>query len=1723
MAQAVHFFLPRIDDRHCRSEKTAALPGDDSEVMAVEERANLRTSYRWRFDNPMAGREETHHLSIETMEFHKIHTKFSSVLKVQADALLPPTFVAEVAEQLGRCLAKIREIDEQTRFGPGNGRLFVTSAAQYVPELVELCRNNFLRSTIVSLQEKMANLFDSISQGTELSKVNTEMRTVTTKLVVQMKQIMPKLLLLSSKNVSTGLFSSIQQTMHIVGSELASIQMERGEGALSGVADELTVNVKEVESLVRHVGAAHSFIHLCESMQNDLRKLKSNCDTACLPLKSHEVLLVPKRPKVKIVKSVEPIRALMSQCREMQRDVFCERFQTLLKKDFQFVPPLVAIRDITKAVVGVRLPTDMKAKLFERCVTIYKTVGCAFQKYELLNTHVTASDSSLRAFQDAVRALGEEVELLAKSRKKPQGFSAEKTRALQRTYEEFFVIVKDVVKAADLCEQANSALQQRMVYADISSFKLPQVKTRYTIVSSPWDKVRRINSLSAINENSEIILQLASQGVSLLDPANSQILHPPSLKTLCQNIRYFSEQLETDLFTMSGKAYGDYSIAKPGLSILSTFAEFQQNIEEYILHLEVVPVDIMSVRVQSIVLYRQEFPITNDEFFDGIVVEMSALFDLYFILAKMHITGAISLSNICQLTYLATMCDELSNESPLFEPFRDYFRSINIFQVNSAEVTGQIAELQTVLKKCLCEWSYREIIEDFGRYNKHVSAMVAILKKGQMDAVILKLLAQLSSWLSGLQKGTLDVVAVREMQIKVRVLEKLLTSFIDENKAFRDQVPMKRLGEIINLLTALRRRFEYKRRLKQVLVFLEQVQLDANSMVASETATSIVPCGTSTVDETDIERYTDSFKSFHFSEPEAHAWEPFTANFLKLSRQTQLPLHQVDSLSPKLIYMHFRDLVTRYCQKWSFDNKFIEVVTECFGGILEEEVDMSLQSVGDFFTRHGNCFEMFCERILPHLEAHLEMVSRALANVIPTKRVSAGTNGVRISDINKGLQRIKKKLSLSDYSWYPEIVKLHHQLCPLLDDTATSSDGKHPSSLFRRLCRKSYLCFLCSRCFSVFASTSIQYAPDLASLRALIRDFLDKPSLSNDGTFLMRHQIEQILRSDVGIEPAILEASMRILRRSCSLINIKAIVEMIDGEFFAFPDFFAALPQEASCFTRMLKSRLWQGANQARTCLFKLIATDYCDGLARECIMVLHEFQSELDVGSISVDRAPVFAAMSAVRILQSLSDVADTFECVDAFLPKTDDTNLISASMILRLRILLQALQLRIEKILVCSDRFSYMYDLLGPVIIAFSSVPERFGLIDANQFSLSEFRVSWKSFCDQFRPASLNHDWKNFEEASRAVVNGLREAVAEGRIPLDDVNALEFLVNGYNVSHDPSLLFMLKLAFMYFECVAQKSAIPVLSHLPFQRAQESIKSLTLFREICLLITSLTERVNSLFKEEISIPSTFIDTACPVTKTTPDVSVTEPLTLAQQTNVAFMLRAYADSNQRELERLASLPMAKRRLDHLKPTLEKLQQENVSLTEINTVLSDRCKSLHREQKPDDLIMHAVAAEIGAAQATTFEVATNKYAKVKLRCDSLSESITQLDEINASAAVEVDNSRNVLESERLQVRLGQWVTNCRQMRLARKLGEGIDQSLDSEGAPQYPTSDSTAEATALLLAHRQQQVAKLKERLEDETVRAMEPSPAYDSQLQQAGQEVATQRESIRAILEIIDS
>ena len=1040
-------------------------------------------------------------------------------------------------------------------------------------------------------------------------------------------------------------------------------------------------------------------------------------------------------------------------------------------------------------------------------------------------------------------------------------------------------------------------MKEQHFYLDISSLKAEIVETRFVLARTEHGKVRIVNALSGLNEIATELMQL--KGVHVMDSIHPQRFHPPSLKRVCQGINNLCERLEPDLFVLLDTYQYGFDNAHHA-SILSYFAQFEHDIEQMILQMHLLPLNVVDIRGLSIMLYHHGFPTVNDELIVSILRELEFLLNFFVVMGKLSQRGLFSLSSFFQITYLVTMCDELSEESSVFAKHQMAFHAIDAFKIDNESLRQDIHALQDVIVQELEKWTCQDIIDDFKRYTETLLVVQSTMKENGADPIAVAMLEEFTAWVSSLSSSKLSQCNVREMQIKIRVFKKLFLHFAGDHKELGTKLPVKDMLTMTTFCTSLRRRFDYKRKLKRLLQFVARIPVDENGDVPT----------TDTMEPVSDELPT-RFSSFCFTDLELASWPSFATSCGGPIRSA------TGSLSPQLIYWHFTNLVEK-ASNWMSDRDFFQQFWTGLKELVMEKCDMTTEGVREFFASNYGKLQAFLSGCYDYFSKCLATASEFVTDM----SVAATLKTSGAAALNVEFHEIKQDLRNSKF-FSDAVVRLGKCLAQL-DDKQEALESK-----LTYLRSDVYVCFQCVHCFTAFQSSTIKMEPDIQLVKGLLAQILEDPFLTRCVESVKLTHLKTLLSCDFDDDYGYVFA-VEILKKSAEFLQPKLIVETIDQSLYCLQSRFSI----TRCSERwnLFPDKLFLLGTKVQSLLFGLLSEEYDCQLVSDTCLYIKRMQDEL--GHIASDEIPLEQLLTAIRSMELLVHTAHIFDVLDVFLPKDSHQMFLPSSTLFCIKIAIEALMSRMENLVFLSQKFASLYGLLTDVVVANAAIPQVFGL-SAVDGPLQSFLDSWAKFCDSVQPVGVESEWASFSIVSRRILERVKNSI-KNHSALDELCLLiECLTTGRELSASfPLILALLSLEAWYKE--HSNSADPV----PFMEAQISLKTLLLFHEVCSIIQYITTMLNTIRRDKPIPAPILIQSGKPALIEVPDSCPLEKqLSLMEQTKLAVDVKILQEANLGEQERLADMPLVQRDIASLHRFVARCRLGNDILKLVNDTLA----------------------------------------------------------------------------------------------------------------------------------------------------------------------------------------
>jgi hypothetical protein len=1390
----------------------------------------------------------------------------------------------------------------------------------------------------------------------------------------------------SSHKTSPSVFKLIRDLLHRISGDLENVSEDELQ-QIGTVIPEIITHLCDLNYFTGHVDAAQAFIWSIATFQIQARVICPRMAPLSVPPQCHQLLIGPSTLKVpsteKVIVPQARIQEALDSLSPSNIGECSERIRRIIESTFVFQPPVHGIQGILSSLVTLKIPYDSKTRLFAKFVQMVQIIGQCFE--ELYQLPIRATGLELNKLRQLLEKLEQEVETIVRARKRPQTWTAERLRTLSARFEEFSIACRNVLHGYDVIDIANTMLGGPLLSLDLSDFKLRQVRGVFTLPKPTCEPtLHRLNVLRTVNAVVRDLQGLRKAGYALFNELSPQKLRAVSVAPVLQKIKTMLVKIQVEMFKFVGVSNIDFPVPKTGTWVLSYLADLERNLESILLSADRIPLVVINIRIYSLLLFCSDYPQANDGFFETIMRDMSSLFDYYAIIAKMENIGSVSLSSVMQISFLTTVCDELESYNPIFGIFRNRFLELNLFDFPIDPFLMLLRELQQEVYLAIGTWKSREMCRLFAPWVSVLTEM----KASAGDTFIARNINSLADRIERMLRIQPDYSTVREVQMRITLL------------SLAGQLPDQHFSPLKRLIVDFDRIFQAKRHLTLLLDFLDRIPSPDDEILRSRDHPAAHELPKVAIPEKPL-----LMELSLFPPPEFRCWDRFTEVpiFPIFSRTSHAP---IDSLSASTLWAHFRDCVECYPGIWHLDATFSSEAIPLFAPLLENTTFFTIPDLQSCFAAFELQFSQFYERVPSILRHAVEDVSRMLSELAPLS--ARGRPAVReamishaqatvLAEDNKALQQLAVRFTDLSFSWFPELLLSFKRLSSILEAAVTATEAEHPYSVMRRLYRTAFACYLVRRCHQAITTGQLQFRIDFQLLRFLLANFLDNHAL---GLQIAKRQIDEIFTADITSSLPMCEAVLRNLRHTCGLIDIRVIVDMIDSGFFNFTEFFAAMPSNISSFISLISSKLIHTADQTKRALFELLADDYCERLGRQSSTYLHRFMAELSPTSFRIDANPILSAIRAVRTYESLCDLAIVFDCIDCFLPQSMIGIPVHGSVLTRIRVLVFLIHNRIGKLVATTPiRYQFYFTHFMPILKVLCVLPTRFGLIGNAQDAVAEFCDAWRTFCENFIPFPIDVEHEEFHDASQSIIETLTSFHTGSSEAAADVQHFEILIDRFNLTRDPALLFRLSLALSFVEQQASRYCTVALPVPAFSNSCRAIQVLSLIHDSLYLIRALTTVVNNSLCGENPIG----DPVTLLTEKQVDISsdtsglkcLKEQLPLVDQTALLQLVRTIGDANQTEQERLVSLPFINEDVAKLSPVLTRMADENASLEALNRVLGTVATAAARRERPPPEKDRRAERELAELQARD-DVVEEQCAEAEERYRTALERLQEID-------------------------------------------------------------------------------------------------------------------------------
>ena len=1411
--------------------------------------------------------EDTAHNKVTTsiQDFQDFMGKFNKLFKLQNDGLTPPTFAQAISDQLTDILMNIKSMTTQNKSVKPHD--FVTFIAPFVQQIVELSQQNFLQRTLRDFQINLTTLIRMASELADTFPQNSD-KTIVNRIFSLLQSLVPKALLISYNKAAPSAFTSIQQTMHSVQSDLLLLQ----ENPLSQTYEKFSEILhlsNVIEGRMKHIIAAHSFVGIAESLQDSLRKFIIAGSVGFQHLTNSVNKLHPLKPKIDVTNektASEYLDEFMASegSDQEKKEQFIDNFQQAISKEMRIENRSEAIESLLQVVIKISPPKDTRTSVFYKFEHfIICAAQCLTQLYKLPKS--SSSRSDVLSFLESVDALKTSAAEMSNIHVRPEDWTDEDMALFSSSIKPMTNIASILGTSMNLIQKANEKLGKTAICASLSRLLPLPVSARF-VIEEPLAsaKLRRFNVIRALACITKNVEALEEKGIMIKhqhDSEPSDAIHPVDFSGAFNSVRNAIDQIELKLFFLSLNKYNDFPVAKTGVTMLSLLAELSKRLEEFILSMHSVSLEVSGVRELSMILFDQSLPHETEPLFNEMIQNIHTVFEVYEVYEQLHYAGAADVSLCAQLSFLATMSATLAPQWPALEPFAEYFKSINLFDINTDEVIGKIAYLKSLVIRLLIDWKCDDFISKFMQDYKSVCSCITIIRKEQLDPVASRLLAQLGSWLSNLQRTSPKLNNLREMNVRMAVLKDMLAKFLSDHPDCQSASEFGRIYQAVDLMREMNNSFLSRMRLKILLTFIERIDTGA------EPPPPLSPPDVPVV-EHPVPQKEQVAEEEEEKEVEAHVleytpkekllWRSFadtTFNAKKVPVRQQFPTYTND-----LIHSRARDLFEEF-KKELPDKSFFEPELTAVNEALSQTK----------YTENSLSFPEFNEKIFITLESFIDKLTSILNELNPPSKgrgypreIPAHRNGQQINEIGKKLGLIRRTLRNADFMWLSDLIHCRTAIHKFLKVSETGSDFGSPYMIVRKLALLSFATYKLGRCMSIVkGQEQATYEYDLKMLKSMISDLLERSRIVRENSPLLYHEITEIINNRTENTFSDLISTFKVFCRSRAIFDVKELVSSVDAPFFNWPEYFKKLPQDYSSLTSFLNSETYEKYANYRMIISKFVESDFSDEFINENMRSLLKFKIEVSQSPFQINWDKTDESVSNLFALQELVDISIAIDRVYP-LVQHQKQQTITGTCFLSIELLLYELQILVEALVETKPSILCgLYLSLSKVLAALRSVHSKFGPRKPVSQAFDNFVDSWKNFLCEVGELPMSEFREQFRKSSSIILNVIQDGAPDEAVR--DSKCIEYLMKEFEMLPSKELALKLVFAFQFVSnqprrFVASSSSTESIfaaqkanvADLPFYQVISSLKAIIAMYSIREIIPQITKKLNTSFSTSV-------------------------------------------------------------------------------------------------------------------------------------------------------------------------------------------------------------------------------------------------------------------------------
>ncbi|EAX88500.1 hypothetical protein TVAG_587410 [Trichomonas vaginalis G3] len=1423
--------------------------------------------------------------------------------------------------------------------------------APYIPKIVELSSQHFFQRTIRDFQVLVAQLMKQVTDFGENLPPSVDNRAPLNRISSALQNLMQKSLLISYLKAPPSTFNSIQQTIRSIQQDFLSMR-DTAISSSQKSFNSLLSTSNELENSIKHIIAAHGFLSITTVLQNLLRHFAFDEDIKIPSLKNEHCKLNPKPSKES--PNSKTASQVLNEYKEIKnpdpetRQRFITEFETSLESEIKFESCTSAIESIIFVILTIQPPQDPAKKVFTKCSNFYFSASRAVTQFYKLPEYAF-SKNDIEQFNKALENLQTVSDSIIKARKKPVGWSAQDTKSFMKCTEPLIKIGQTLTSVIDVIEKGNQLIGTNIFKLNLSQLLPRPISLRF-LVSEPLDDENQteFNINRCLSKITPQLQSITEKGLSML-PTENKIIHPADFTTIFSRIRVNIRLIEEELFNLSLNRFNDFPVAKAGITMLSSISGIRERLEQYILCMNTIPLVISSLREISMILYEQGFSVNMDHVFTEINSLLNIIFDVYRIYEEMDISGAANLSTCSQLSFIATSITELTQKWPEFQPFSEYFSNLNLFKLNMTEILSKIEEFRNLSTDCLKRWTSADYVSRFNAQYKSIYSSATIIRREQIEALPSKLLGQLTGWLSNLPHSPPKRTTVNEMDIKMSILRKMLTIYINTHPDNQISSQFEQLFNCIDMFAQMNIHFYSKLQLKNLLSFLERVNTGSDNPTESS---DVDNTDTSSAEPSKNDESNIDSSQLVFSEEEMALWTPFAQKVFSVDHVSVHP--QFPSYTEEFVHSRARQVYEEFKEEWrgetsSFDTELAEIDSEIS------------QPSYEHLTLH---YQSFNDKVVSALEHKVDLLLQMLLELNPPSRgrgypreFPPHPKAAQISELSKILTSVGSNLKDLEFGWLPTLLECRGLTYNIFRATDVSSDQTTPVALIRNLTNCAFAFFRLSRCLLFAKGTTPTFAPDLKMLKVLVGGLLEKTRFVKENSPLLFHEIDQVVKSNMYNNFSSLISSVKVLKRSRALFDAKELVTITDLDFFDFGDFFKRMNCEHISLSSFLDSNIYEIFTQNICPVTKYVESNFDNSFLSDHIKSILKFKQELSISPIAVSWDKTDDRLTSLTVLQQLIDISISFDRVCPVVQRKRKEPFLSGTDFLSIELLIFELQNEIESLVQSKpSRLCKLYIDLTRVLTAMKDISSKFGPRKSNSSSMTNFVTEWNNFTKSLDNLPMSDFHGEFRHLSNKIIDVIQDSPSLGI--QREIKSITFLLKHFEILPTIETLRKLRFAFQFLE--GQKGRFTTqdtTNTLPFFQLQVIISTMLSMYRIVELIPMITIKLSKSIGQELPIRKPDIlevidNEEKPSAPSNSDLE--RQLTLFEQTALGHMTSALFDANVADEEKIATLPILKRSVEHCKMMVENAKLCNQELESINNSLKEyvQIKSVPNENKQE---------------------------------------------------------------------------------------------------------------------------------------------------------------------------